>query len=83
MSHENLAPDQATIVVGAADHELSSRGDVPNRHHFAYDVKTVAALMPNLDNLKTRPMQYLRWHRQRYHPVAAAIIAATASASAP
>jgi uncharacterized glyoxalase superfamily protein PhnB len=41
-----------------------------------YDVKTVAAPMPNLDNLKKQAKQYLRWHRERYHPVAAAIRAA-------
>jgi hypothetical protein len=41
-----------------------------------YDVKTVAASMPNLDNLKKQAKQYLRWHRERYHPVAAEIRAA-------
>ena len=29
--------------------------------------------MPNLDNLKKQAKQYLRWHRERYHPVAAEI----------
>jgi catechol 2,3-dioxygenase-like lactoylglutathione lyase family enzyme len=29
--------------------------------------------MPNLDNLKKQAKQYLRWHRERYHPVAALI----------
>ncbi len=38
-----------------------------------YDVKSVAAPMPNIDNLKKQAKQYLRWHRQRYHPVAAEI----------
>ena len=32
--------------------------------------------MPNLDNLKKQAKQYLRWHRERYHPVAAEIRAA-------
>jgi len=26
--------------------------------------------MPSLENLRKRAKQYLRWHRQRYHPVA-------------
>jgi len=38
-----------------------------------YDVQTVAAPMPNLENLKKQAKQYLRWHRERYHPVAAEI----------
>lgn len=29
--------------------------------------------MPNLENLKKQAKQYLRWHRQRYYPVAAEI----------
>jgi catechol 2,3-dioxygenase-like lactoylglutathione lyase family enzyme len=41
-----------------------------------YDVQTIVAPMPNLENLKKQAKQYLRWHRQRYHPVAAAIRAA-------
>jgi catechol 2,3-dioxygenase-like lactoylglutathione lyase family enzyme len=32
--------------------------------------------MSNLENLKKQAKQYLRWHRQRYHPVAAEIRAA-------
>jgi len=32
--------------------------------------------MPNLDNLRKQAKQYLRWHRDRYYPVAAAIKAA-------
>jgi hypothetical protein len=32
--------------------------------------------MPNLENLKKQAKQYLRWHRQRYYPVAAEIRAA-------
>jgi catechol 2,3-dioxygenase-like lactoylglutathione lyase family enzyme len=32
--------------------------------------------MPNLENLKKQAKQYLRWHRDRYHPVAAEIRAA-------
>lgn len=29
--------------------------------------------MPNLENLRKQAKQYLRWHRERYHPVAAEI----------
>ena len=29
--------------------------------------------MPNLENLRKQAKQYLRWHRDRYYPVAAAI----------
>jgi catechol 2,3-dioxygenase-like lactoylglutathione lyase family enzyme len=32
--------------------------------------------MPNLENLKKQAKQYLRWHPERYHPVAAEIRAA-------
>ncbi len=32
--------------------------------------------MPNLENLKKQAKQYLKWHRDRYHPVAAEIRAA-------
>ena len=28
--------------------------------------------MPNIENLKKQAKQYLRWHRERYYPVAAA-----------
>jgi len=31
--------------------------------------------MPNIENLKKQAKQYLRWHRERYYPVAAAISA--------
>ena len=31
---------------------------------------------PNLENLKKQAKQYLRWHRERYYPVAAKIRAA-------
>jgi hypothetical protein len=41
-----------------------------------YDMYTVAAPMPNLENLKKQAKQYLRWHRERYYPVAAEIRAA-------
>ena len=41
-----------------------------------YDVYTVAAPMPNIENLKKQAKQYLRWHRERYYPVAAEIRAA-------
>ena len=29
--------------------------------------------MPNIENLKKQAKQYLRWHRERHHPVAAVI----------
>jgi uncharacterized glyoxalase superfamily protein PhnB len=32
--------------------------------------------MPNLENLRKQAKQYLRWHRERYYPVAAQIRAA-------
>src|SRR6201994_2563734 len=32
--------------------------------------------MPNLENLKKQAKQYLRWHRERYYPVAAEVRAA-------
>jgi hypothetical protein len=32
--------------------------------------------MPNIENLKKQAKQYLRWHRERYYPVAAQISAA-------
>jgi len=32
--------------------------------------------MPNIENLKKQAKQYLRWHREQYHPVAAQIRAA-------
>jgi uncharacterized glyoxalase superfamily protein PhnB len=35
-----------------------------------YD-RTVAAPMANLENLKKQAKQYVRWHRERHHPVAA------------
>lgn len=41
----------------------------------AYTVTTVVP-MPNLENLKKQAKQYLRWHRERYYPVAAEIRAA-------
>jgi catechol 2,3-dioxygenase-like lactoylglutathione lyase family enzyme len=40
-----------------------------------YDTSVVAP-MPNLENLKKQAKQYLRWHRERYYPVAAEIRAA-------
>lgn len=33
----------------------------------------VIAPVPNIDNLKKQAKQYLRWHRERYYPVAAEI----------
>lgn len=38
-----------------------------------YVSPTVVAPMPTLENLKKQAKQYLRWHRERYHPVAAEI----------
>lgn len=38
-----------------------------------YVTKTVVAPMPNLENLRKQAKLYLRWHRDGYHPVAAAI----------
>jgi hypothetical protein len=32
--------------------------------------------MPNIENLKKQAKQYLRWHRERYYPVAPRIRAA-------
>jgi len=32
--------------------------------------------VPNLDNLRKQAKQYLRWHRDGYHPVAGKIRAA-------
>jgi uncharacterized glyoxalase superfamily protein PhnB len=36
----------------------------------------IIAPMPNLENLKKQAKQYLRWHHERYYPVAAEIRAA-------
>lgn len=41
-----------------------------------YDPSPRSAPMPNLENLKKQAKQYLRWHRERHHPVAAMIRAA-------
>jgi uncharacterized glyoxalase superfamily protein PhnB len=38
--------------------------------------RDTVAPMPNLENLKKQAKQYLRWHRERYYPVAAQIRAA-------
>ena len=38
-----------------------------------YDTLNTAAPMPNIENLKKQAKQYLRWHRERYYPVAAKI----------
>ena len=40
-----------------------------------YEVNTFAP-MPNIENLRKQAKQYLRWHRERYYPVAARIRAA-------
>jgi catechol 2,3-dioxygenase-like lactoylglutathione lyase family enzyme len=36
-----------------------------------YVTSTDPAPMPNLENLRKQAKLYLRWHRERYHPVAA------------
>jgi hypothetical protein len=41
-----------------------------------YEVELVAAPMPNFENLRKQAKQYLRWHRERYYPVAVRIRAA-------
>src|ERR1700742_4906844 len=38
-----------------------------------YAKSTVAAPMPNLENLRKQAKLVLRWHRDRYYPVAAQI----------
>ena len=38
-----------------------------------YATSTVAAPMPNLENLRKQAKLVLRWHRDRYYPVAAQI----------
>jgi catechol 2,3-dioxygenase-like lactoylglutathione lyase family enzyme len=38
-----------------------------------YAMSTVAAPMPNLENLRKQAKLVLRWHRDRYYPVAAQI----------
>lgn len=38
-----------------------------------YVTKPVAAPMPNLENLRKQAKLYVRWHRDRYYPVAAQI----------
>ena len=38
-----------------------------------YITKPVAAPMPNLENLRKQAKLYVRWHRDRYYPVAAQI----------
>ena len=38
-----------------------------------YDVSLVVAPMPTVENLRKQAKQYLRWHRERYYPVAARI----------
>ena len=38
-----------------------------------YDISTVAAPVPNLENLKKQAKLVLHWHRDRYYPVAAQI----------
>ena len=39
---------------------------------YLLSLSTIAP-MPNIENLKKQAKQYLRWHRERYYPVAAQI----------
>ena len=39
----------------------------------AYTTQSCQAPMPNLEYLKKQAKQYLRWHRDRYYPVAAIV----------
>jgi len=39
----------------------------------AYSTLSPIAPMPNIENLRKQAKQYLRWHRERYYPVAADI----------
>ena len=38
-----------------------------------YVTSTDVAPMPNLENLRKQAKLYVRWHRERHHPVAAQI----------
>src|SRR5882672_594520 len=49
-------------------HRIYSEGAMPT-----YATSTVAAPMPNLENLRKQAKVILRWHRDRYYPVAAQI----------
>src|SRR6266850_8149758 len=49
-------------------HRLSAEGAMPT-----YATSTVAAPMPNIENLRKQAKLILRWHRDRYYPVAAQI----------
>lgn len=51
-------------------------GFLAGRAMPAYVSPTTMRLMPNLENLKKQAKLYLRWHRDRYYPVAARIRAA-------
>jgi uncharacterized glyoxalase superfamily protein PhnB len=44
----------------------------------AYETATLNAPMPSLENLRKQAKQILRWHRERYYPVAAQIRAVLA-----
>ena len=57
-----------------------SRG---RRGHAHLRHQTVAAPMPNLENLRKQAKLYLRWHRDGYHPVAAQIRADAAALQRP
>jgi catechol 2,3-dioxygenase-like lactoylglutathione lyase family enzyme len=77
--------------MGAERGGLAVDNSAPPRHHFCGCVGrigadrkgnahlrqvNIAAPMPNIENLKKQAKQYLRWHRERYYPVAARIRAA-------
>src|SRR5262245_34864946 len=49
-------------------HRLWAEGAMPT-----YATLSVAAPMPNLENLRKQAKLILRWHRDRYYPVAAQI----------
>jgi catechol 2,3-dioxygenase-like lactoylglutathione lyase family enzyme len=63
------APDQARQN-DVASWGASVQTEKGNAH--LPEVSAVAP-MPNLENLRKQAKQYLRWHRDRYYPVAAAI----------
>jgi len=51
-------------------HRYRAKGQRPPTY------RNTAAPMPNIENLKKQAKQYLRWHRERYYPVAPQIRAA-------
>jgi hypothetical protein len=67
---DNPAPTEATsgCCVGRIGADRKSNAHLRR-------INTTAP-MPNIENLKKQAKQYLRWHRERYYPVAAQIRAA-------